>query len=144
MELMTSAAYEFRINPAHDLGGKTHVKWVGIKHHDLLVQCLLVTGYYYEPGWLGWVVPHELSRRGPSQVHLQHLPHRPTHKRCHVKDIVVRQKEEVVCIVETVYGVVLLLNKVPALIKLVDIEGRLNRVYSWPQAHAHHSLYVEE
>ncbi len=98
----------------------THVKRVGVKGHDGLVLGSLVSGNDNEPRGHVGVVPHLLAGRAPPREHLQDTRDGHAGKGGHVEDVVVGKEEEVMGIVEPVNRVKLVLEEVPAVVKLVN------------------------
>ena len=58
----------------------------------------------------------------------------------HVEDIVVREEEKIMGIVEPVDAVQLVLKQVPSLVKLIDCQRRLEPTHSRLHPHTHETL----
>ena len=94
----------------------------------------------YKLGGHVWIVPHELSWGAPAHVDLEDAGPAHAGKGGHVEHVVVREEEEVMCVVEPRYTVGLLPDYVPAFIKLVDGQRWGEAAHSWLHAHAHKAL----
>lgn len=99
-----------------------------IQGEDVLVLGSAVSRNDDEPRGDVGIVPHLLSRGTPAHVHLQDTREGHVSKGGHVEHVVVRKEEEIVSVVEPVNRVHLVLEEVPALVKLVYDQGRFDRL----------------
>ena len=70
-----------------------------VQELNVLVFCPLVPGDDNKPGGQVGVVVHLLARGGPTSVDQEHTLECHGGKRCHVEDIIVGQKEEIMGVV---------------------------------------------
>ena len=115
------------------------MKGLRVEESNVLMLGPGVTWDDDEPGRQAGVVGQQLSGAGQTRVHQQSRLQGERRERRHVEDVVVFQEEKVVGVVEAIDVMHLVLEEVPASVKLVDGQ-RWFRLGTRLQCNAHKTL----